>query len=125
MTAKQLQKYLEDYGVDMTAAMSRFVDDMALYEQCLRLFIADDDFEALGRALSERDGQQVFEFAHAIKGVAANLGLTPICRPASEIVETVRNQMDDALIWQSDNLAQQYAEILLQRERFVELLASD
>ena len=35
-----------------------------------------------------------FDFAHSIRGMAANLGLTPICKPIEQITELLRHRTE-------------------------------
>lgn len=47
-------------------------------------------YEALVNAGETMDGTKLFESAHALKGVCANLGLDEIANAASEITENFR-----------------------------------
>ena len=73
-----LLEKLENYGADVNGAMSRFLKDEELYAVCLSAFESDEGFAELGEALKNQDYQQAFDAAHTIKGVAGNLGLTPL-----------------------------------------------
>ena len=57
---------------------------------------AGSKLEALGDALNANDLDEAFEQAHALKGVCANLALTPLEAKISEITELLRahTQMD-------------------------------
>ena len=63
-------------------------------------FLDDKSAETLFSAWDARDGASVFEGAHAMKGVCANIGLTALSASASEIAEAFRpgkeRTMDDA-----------------------------
>lgn len=50
----------------------------------------DQKFEALQRAVNEGDLDAAFEAAHALKGVMANLAITPLQEPISELTELLR-----------------------------------
>lgn len=90
MDTDELQKKLNDYGADVAGAMARFLDDAELYETCVRLFLTDENFDALTRSVEKRDSRAAFEAAHTLKGVAANLGLTPLLCAVNELVEPLR-----------------------------------
>lgn len=81
---------LRAYGADVQGAMTRFLDDGELYIDCLRMFMLDESFTTLGEALESPDYQRAFDAAHTLKGVAANLGLTPMLGPINAIVEPLR-----------------------------------
>lgn len=63
-------------------------------------FLDEKSYERLASSWANRDAEGVFEAAHALKGVSANLGLDEISRRASDISEEFRpthgRSMDDA-----------------------------
>ena len=63
-------------------------------------FLDEKSYERLTTAWANRDAEGVFEAAHALKGVSANLGLEEISHRASDISEEFRpthaRAMDDA-----------------------------
>ena len=65
-------------------------------------FLDDKSFEKLESAAAAGDGTGIFEGAHAMKGVCANLGLDSLSRAASELAEEFRpghdRTMDDAAV---------------------------
>ena len=77
--------------------MERFLDDKDLYMICLQTVISDSAFEKLGVALAEKNALEAFDYAHTLKGVFANLGLTPMLSVVVEIVEPLRNGSVDGL----------------------------
>ena len=81
---------LEEWGCDIEGAMDRFLDDKELYMTCLQTVIVDDNFAKLGTALDEQNVPQAFDYAHTLKGVFANLGLTPMFAIVETIVEPLR-----------------------------------
>lgn len=81
---------LEKWGCDVEGALERFLDDEELYMTCLQTVITDSNFEKLGEALEERQVPEAFDYAHTLKGVFANLGLTPMFQIVELIVEPLR-----------------------------------
>ena len=65
-------------------------------------FLDDKSFEKLESAAAAGDGAGIFEGAHAMKGVCANLGLDGLSQAASELAEEFRpghdRTMDDAAV---------------------------
>lgn len=61
-----------------------------LIDKHIRKFPDNDIFSGLVEGGKTMDGEKLFESSHAIKGVCANLGLTPIASLASEICEEFR-----------------------------------
>lgn len=82
---------LRAYGADMDAALERFVGDEGLYGECFRMFLDEPSFAALGAALEQSDLSAAFDAAHTLKGVAGNLGLTPLFNDVCAIVEPLRH----------------------------------
>lgn len=87
-----LTNHLAAAGADMRGALERFIGDEALYEECFRMFLEDSNFTALGCALSKKDYRAAFYAAHTLKGVAGNLGLTPLYNAICDVVESLRHQ---------------------------------
>ncbi|MEG1994484.1 MAG: Hpt domain-containing protein, partial [Oscillospiraceae bacterium] len=77
---------------DIKGTMDRFLDDSDLLFNCLCEFSKDNGFELMKQAISQKNYNSVFENAHSLKGVAANLGLTPIFDSVCKIVELVREK---------------------------------
>ena len=78
------------YGVDYDATLRRFAGNMALYLRVLGMLPNDKSLEKLGAAIDSGDLDNAFEAAHTLKGVAGNLGLTPLCEAVHTIVEPLR-----------------------------------
>ncbi len=114
---KHLNETLSAYGVNWPEVMERFVNDEALYYDCLRSFLEDPSFPALGDALCTRDCKAVFEYAHTLKGVAGNLGLTPLFVEICRIVELSRNHTNS-----TKRIEQHYHAVLREKEKLQHLL---
>ena len=61
----------------------------------LALFFKDDNMEKLNDALNTGNIAGAYEAAHTLKGVAGNLGLTPLYEAVSDIVEPLRRGETD------------------------------
>lgn len=88
LTIEKLQRF----GADTGDGLSRCLDDEAFYLSLVEMAIADDHLSDLERALDADDLQQAFEYAHAMKGVYANIALTPLYTPISQLTELLRNR---------------------------------
>ncbi|MEG2711133.1 MAG: Hpt domain-containing protein [Clostridia bacterium] len=86
-----LIKQLTEYGADTPGAMGRFLDDVDLYKTCFAMFLADESFAQLDAAIAQADYAKAFEYAHTLKGVAGNMGLTPLYQVICHIVEALRS----------------------------------
>ena len=86
MTLKELYSKIEgDYDMAMQILrIEKLLDKHIRKLPDNQIFI---DFEAAGKAM---DGNALFESAHAIKGVCANLGLVKLSKLASDVTEEFR-----------------------------------
>ncbi|MEG0770719.1 MAG: Hpt domain-containing protein [Clostridia bacterium] len=82
---------LTEYGADINGAMSRFLNDTTLYETCYDTFVNDEAFNGLGEAIATKDFTRAFEFAHSLKGITGNMGITPLYKIICELVEELRH----------------------------------
>ena len=108
---------LKDWGCDVEGAMERFIGDAELYEVCLKTVLADKSFAGLGEALNGGDVKAAFDHAHTLKGVLANMGLTPMYDITVRIVEPLR-------AGNSDNLLPVYEELIQAKEKLAGILAT-
>lgn len=106
---------LEEWGCDVEGAMERFLDDRELYVTCLQTVILDGNFKKLGDALEDDKREEAFDYAHTLKGVFANLGLTPMYTIVETIVEPLRSGLPS-------ELEQPYEELLASREYLKKLI---
>lgn len=81
---------LKEYGADTASGLARCMNNEAFYLRMVSLELGDQNLDRLAAALAEGDARAAFEAAHAIKGVAANLSLTPIYTPVAELTELLR-----------------------------------
>ncbi|MEE0101912.1 MAG: Hpt domain-containing protein [Acutalibacteraceae bacterium] len=74
--------------------MSRRVDEKML-QRLVGMLLRDTNYAALCTALEQRDYESAFRGAHTLKGVALNMGLTPLAEKASALTETLRGRKDN------------------------------
>ena len=93
------QEIFQAYGADYTATMERFMGNETMYLKLLDMLFQDDNLKKLEQAVTEKDYTTAFEAAHTLKGVAGNMGLTPLYEAVCAIVEPLRarEQRDDYL----------------------------
>lgn len=85
-----LFKQLREWGCDVDGAMERFLGEEELYRNCLFMLTEDACFENLKKALAEGDIEAAFHNAHTLKGVIANMGVSPMFDIIVQIVEPLR-----------------------------------
>ena len=81
---------LRDYGADVSEGLGRCLNNEAFYLRMVGMAVKDEKIDTLADALAKNDLDQGFELAHALKGMYANLALTPLSAPLSEITELLR-----------------------------------
>ena len=81
---------LQAYGADTRDGLSRCMDNEAFYLRLVGMLKADTHLADLEKALDDGDVKAGFDAAHALKGVLANLSLTPLLEPISDITERLR-----------------------------------
>ena len=85
---------LRDWGADVDEALVRCLNNESFYLMLVQKAVKDPNFDRLPEAIAAGDPGKAFEAAHALKGVMANLALTPICKPVQEITELLRSRTD-------------------------------
>ncbi len=87
---------LRAYGANVDEGLTRCMGMEAIYLRLVGTIKTDASFDRLENALAAGDLDEAFEAAHALKGVLANLSLTPLYEPVYEITELLRarTQMD-------------------------------
>lgn len=85
-----LLEELRNWGCDIDGALERFIGDEELYKTCLYTVLEDKAFGGLGEALGAGWVKEAFDHAHTLKGVLANMGLTPMYDITVRIVEPLR-----------------------------------
>ena len=81
---------LKTYGADTEEGLRRCMNNESFYLRLVKMIPGDASFPKLYDAVDEGDLDAAFEAAHALKGSAGNLSLTPIFAPISEITELLR-----------------------------------
>jgi hypothetical protein len=106
---------LKEWGCDIDAAMPRFLNDASFYCQLLAQLPADESFDELGTALKKGAAKEAFEKAHELKGVIANMGISPMYQTICEIVEPLR-------AGKCQGLDEDYARLMAEREKLLAIL---
>lgn len=90
MYDNELFNKLEAWGADIENSLGRFMDNEALYTKFIMKFLENTEMEALTEALDKEDYENAITAAHTLKGVAGNLGLTPLFENYAAIVNDMR-----------------------------------
>lgn len=85
---------LTQYGADFEVGLARCMNNEDFYYELIKIGVSDEKFDSLHHALQEKNLDDAFEYAHALKGVFANLAMTPIHTPLNEMTELLRERKD-------------------------------
>ncbi len=91
----EFRESFESYGADYDTTISRFMNSEQSYLRFLDMLFEDENLRKLGEALDVGAFAEAFEAAHTLKGVAGNMGLTPLYQAVCAIVEPLRAGKDD------------------------------
>lgn len=75
---------------DLSGALNRLCGDGALYTACLNTFLDDPTTDQLNVAVEVGSWDEAFTAAHALKGVAGNLGFVPLMHSAGQLIVLIR-----------------------------------
>jgi len=85
-------KELADLGADTNEGVKRCAGNEAFYLMMIPKAIDAGRYKNLEESINVGDLDKAFEEAHALKGILANLSLTPILKPVDEITELLRSR---------------------------------
>ena len=85
---------LRAWGADTDSGLRRCMNNEAFYLKLVEKTAGDPTFGQLKEAVKAGDLAHGFELAHALKGVTANLSLTPLETPVIEITELLRSRTE-------------------------------
>lgn len=81
---------LKAAGADTEDGLKRCLGKEDFYLKMINLALKNENFELLGGALKTEDYVKSFELCHALKGVIANVSLTPLYDLISDLTEKLR-----------------------------------
>lgn len=93
----ELEEFYKKNGSDFTAVLRRFCGDGKIVGVFVKSFPKDPSYQRLSEAVAARDYPAVEQQAHALKGVAANLGLDRLQAACGELVLAVRQDRNEAI----------------------------
>ena len=85
---------LSEFGADVQDGLERCINDEDFYLELVNLALNDGAFDDLSAAVAAGDKKAAFSAAHALKGIIANVSITPILTPVSEMTELLRAEED-------------------------------
>lgn len=83
---------LREYGADVDEGLARCMNMEDFYIGLVENALADNRLPLLEQQIGDSELDKAFETAHALKGMYANLSLTPLIKPVSEMTELLRSR---------------------------------
>ena len=81
---------LRAFGANVDEGLGRCMGREDFYLRLVKMVRTDTNIVRLREAVDAGDLKAGFEAAHALKGVLANLALTPVLTPVQELTELLR-----------------------------------
>ena len=100
---------LREYGANVDEGLTRCMNNEMFYLRLVKMALADTHYESLRAALDAGDLKAGFEAAHSLKGVLANLALTPLSTTVSEVTELLRARTEADYGAYMQKIDEQYA----------------
>ena len=85
---------LKAFGADTEEGLTRCINDEGFYIMLVESAMSDNSVEELKQQISDGDFDAAFETAHSLKGVYANLSLTPLYEIVYTVTEHLRKKED-------------------------------
>lgn len=106
---------LKAWGCTVDATMERFLNDEEFYFECYEQLMEDPGFMGIKEALEVHDIKKAFEYAHSLKGIIGNLGLTSIYDIMVDLVEILRTGSEEGA-------QERYQELMQERKQYEKLI---
>lgn len=89
---------LRAFGANVEEGVARCMGNEAFYLRMVTMASDDKYLKQIQKGFAENDMALAYEGAHGMKGVMANLAITPVLTPAAELSDSlkVRKEMDYA-----------------------------
>ena len=111
MNEKLFNRLLQN-ETDIDGALKRLYGNESLYIKLLNAFLQDTTMSNLDIAIGEKDWDTAFTSAHALKGLAGNLGLVPLFYSIGELVVLIRTGRISEIDSTMDRVRQNYNDII-------------
>ena len=102
---------LRKNGCDTNDALLRLGGREALYKKVVISFLNDQSLNEYTSALSKNNLEDAYIYVHNIKGVAGNLGFTPLYIAAATVVKAFVDKEYDKITSLNEELFTQYDSI--------------
>lgn len=113
---------LKAAGADTEDGLKRCLGKEDFYLKMVSLALKNENFELLGGALKTEDYVKSFELCHALKGVIANVSLTPLYDLISDLTEKLRACTGTVQMETGEDFLELYKKIRKIQKNFLSLV---
>ena len=85
---------LKEYGADVDTGLARCMNQEKFYLSLVEKATKDTRIALLEEQINSKNYDEAFETVHALKGIVANLSLTPLSDPVLKMTELLRSRTD-------------------------------
>lgn len=82
---------LVEAGIDVDGAVARFVNNETLFVTYLKTFPGQEQYNNIKPNIEKKDYDEAYKAAHAIKGIAGNLGIIPVFDSVNKMLSLMKN----------------------------------
>jgi Hpt domain. len=107
----EFKELLDKLNVDAEVLLRRFSGNEGLTKRFLLKFPEDKTYEGLKEGVLAADNATILAKAHALKGIALNLGLDSLGNQSSDLVEYLRAGETADVSAMFDGIASEYARV--------------
>ena len=93
-------------GIDMAEGICRTGGNSQIYLRFIKRFPDDPTFHLLTAAFEKKHFQEAYVYAHTLKGLCAQLGITALISPAEHIC-TLLKSCDSTSLSMAENLLEE------------------
>lgn len=86
----KLEELKGKIDIDVEGSLSRFAGMEKMYIKFLKKLPEDGNYEKLKEAVEKKETDNIEVYAHTLKGICGNLGLTYLYEKSTQIVAAVR-----------------------------------
>ena len=104
-----LKTCYEALGGNYQQAMERLRSERLVQKFVLR-YLDEGSYDALMRAVAEKNGEEGFRAAHTIKGICLNLSFDRLYASSNEVSEALRHGWTDDVLPHVEQLKRDHAE---------------
>ena len=108
----ELRKLYQKIESDYETVLRRFCNDENMLGRFVVSFPDDPTFEALEKAVTACDYQEIESRAHSLKGVSANLGFDRLQEACAKVVLCVRQERFEEIADDFQPLKRQYEKVV-------------